>query len=154
MKIAICQICKDPIWSFLCLDCLARQLSGWFPRKISIDFLKFHRNFVRYFQSGLLSDSDSSLRCLNCKRVGVASVCPFCYVTEVVEWLRDVNMDMSARLARLLPFGARQQKIEPITGLGRQKFDQGICELCETYSEMLVLRNGKWVCKECEEIEY
>jgi hypothetical protein len=149
MNMEICQICKEPIWSFLCLDCLADQISGWLPGKVSSKFSKFNKDFIRHFHYRF--SGGSSLVCLNCKNPKIASVCMYCYMDEVMDWLRNVNSDLAARLKAMLP-SSSIQKIEPITHTRADKTDEGLCEHCETYSDELVSNNGRWVCKECEEI--
>jgi hypothetical protein len=34
-----------------------------------------------------------------------------------------------------------------------EKLEEGVCEYCGVFSIDLVLEKGKWICKECEELE-
>ncbi len=169
MDIPICQICKNPIWSFICPDCLSRDISRWLPRTLRGAFGEFNRTFLRSFSSTIDLDG---LRCLHCKEVKVANICPFCYVAEAYDWLRERNGKLAETLLRMLPLTkgwtlgsngecsldsnggcAWSGGLVPVTESELEQRDEGVCESCERYSDNLAHINGRWICRECESLE-
>lgn len=161
MNIPICQICKDPIWSFICPDCLAKDIGNWLPRNLRVPFRGFSQNLIRNFSSS--TDTDS-LRCIKCKETKPANICPFCYVAEAYDWLRERNAKLAGALYRMLPL-AGDWRLDgnggcawnggpvPVTESENVQKSEGICELCEGYSDRLVFVDGKWICRDCESLE-
>jgi len=157
MEVSICQICKDPIWSFICPDCLAKDISDWLPRPLSAQFSRFHSNFSSYFHLNL----DTAFQhCLNCKTSSEATICPFCYITEASSWLKSKKPRYAKRLLKMLPLGSDWKITErdgcvwrngfkPLIENKSPKREFGICDECGEYSDGLTLVNGEWVCREC-----
>lgn len=152
MQVSICQICKEPIWTFICSECLARDIKNWLPKKLSIGFSKFNRNFIRHFHYKFFSSSQ--LPCLHCKQIKQAPVCAFCYIREVFVWLKDKNMDLANTLLKLTSIADISEDFQPVTEFKRENLEEGICEYCGMFSHELVFQSGKWICKECGELEY
>lgn len=158
MDVPVCQICKDPVWSFICPDCLGKDIGEWLPKRLSAKFSKFH---------GFLVDSFSPknykpvfVPCIKCKSRTVATICPFCYITETFQWLKDKNAILADKLVKLLPLANDWEISEsggcvwkagfvPVTEMACNKTQFGLCDDCGEYSEELVLDNKKWVCEDC-----
>ncbi len=160
MSISICQLCKDPIWSFICPHCLARDISRWLPASIRKAFSRFNRDFFRNFSTTIDLDG---LRCLRCRKIRLANICPFCYLAEVCDWLHGIAPTLAESLFRLLPtkrsFSMTEKGILwsdgviPISDTGFAETDEGVCEACERYSDELIHIDGKWICRDCELLE-
>jgi hypothetical protein len=159
MKVPVCKICNDTMSSYICPRCLSEDIRKWLPREISGDFDEFHRFF-----SGLFGDNEEliTLNCLHCKEKRDATVCPFCYVFAVSEWLEEKDRHISRQLARMFSFGHEPMAMNSgsavfsetacgITDTGPERIFEGRCELCEGYSDGLVSRDGKRVCGDCAE---
>ena len=54
----------------------------------------------------------------------------------------------------MLSISGATSDIQPVTEFGRNDVEEGVCEYCGIFSNELMFQNGKWVCKECEELEY
>lgn len=161
MTLSVCHICKDPIWSFICQRCLARDINKWLPKNLKEAFRGFNRDFSRSFSISL---ETQGLRCLRCKRIRLASVCPFCYIAEVYTWLSERNRKLAAILYRMLPIAGDwklgkhggcmwKDGLIPVSESESQPTDEGTCESCERYSDSLVMYDGRWICRDCESLE-
>ncbi len=160
MDIPMCQLCKQPIWSFICPQCLSADIRKWLPNKLKSAFWDFSKTLSRNFSS--VTDMDG-LVCLRCRKTRTASICPHCFVAETYEWLRERNAELSETLFRMLPLKqglehtntgvAWNSGLIPISSTRLQMSEEGICEMCEKYSDELVHVDGRWICKECESFE-
>lgn len=160
MDIPVCPVCKDPVWSFICPDCLAEQVKNWLPSDLKEDFFRFSCNLISYFSN---AGEKSSLPCLNCKTVKEVSICPFCYIAEVFHWLEGRDKRLAREVRRFIPeeqewkidFSGCVWKdgIKPITETENPKTDEGICEKCGEYSDNLSYSEGKWICEDCRNEE-
>lgn len=155
MEIQICKICKEPIWNFLCAECLARDIREWLPSKYKGFFFGFHRFFSKSFPSDF--NNNGSVACLHCKSREL-SVCPYCYTNEVFHWLKGKNSDLAHSFKRIFSFdfegtGYKEvlgmEDMIPITENMVVTGNQGICDECGEYSDELALMDGKWVCSDC-----
>jgi hypothetical protein len=160
MGIPICQICKDPIWSFICPHCLARDISRWLPASIRGAFGRFNSNLLGNFSATIDMDG---LRCLRCRKVRLANICPFCYLAEVFDWLHGIKPALAERFFRFVPFRrdlrmgpevvSWNDGIVPVSHTEPRETDEGTCESCERYSDELTNVDGRWICRDCESIE-
>ncbi|MCK4497322.1 MAG: hypothetical protein KAU24_03945 [Candidatus Aenigmarchaeota archaeon] len=158
MDVPVCQICKDPVWSFICPECLGKDIGGWLPKDLSANFSKFHRFLVDSFSPKTYKPI--FVPCIKCKRKTVATICPFCYIAEAFQWLKNENLDLAMKLVKFLPL-ARDWEISetggcvwktgfrPVTEMSCERTQFGICDDCGEYSEELVLENRKWMCRDC-----
>jgi hypothetical protein len=154
MQLAICQICKYPVWSYICPDCLAKEIGGWLPRGLSVEFRKFSRSLLRHFSS--VESNLTQVRCIRCRQKKEATLCSFCYIAEAFAWLHERSSRLAKTLFMALPAdlgagvssGLRPWKeIKPISyeeGLA----GEGICEECGEFSETK-MADGRWVCESC-----
>ncbi len=147
MEISICNICKEPIWSFICTDCLKNDIKKWLPSHLSEKFEEFNAMLNFHFKS---RTDESSLPCIRCKQQKNAVICPFCYILEAYESLSDVDKRTAKQLLLMIPFPRRTRKENVITQSERERFDEGICECCGEYSEFLKEVEGRWLCERCE----
>lgn len=157
MKVPICKICNDTMSSYICPECLSDDIMKWLPREISLDFKKFHRFF-----SGLFGNNEEliTLNCVHCKEKRDATICPFCYVFAVSEWLEEKDRHVAKQLTGMFSFDREpmdrnrsgvvfSETACGITDTGPDRTFEGRCELCEGYSDVLVRRDGKRVCEDC-----
>ncbi|MEM5812226.1 MAG: hypothetical protein QW286_00770, partial [Candidatus Aenigmatarchaeota archaeon] len=156
MQLAVCQICKDPVWSYICPDCLSKDISKWLPRKLSAEFRKFSRFFLEIFNS--VESNRTILPCLKCLSKKEVTVCPFCYIAEAFHWLEEKDRKLARALFMMLPVDSDWtvdknsgcvwvDGIKPIS-YSERTVSEGICEECGEYSEEAELWEGKWVCSE------
>jgi len=154
LSFTLCQICKEPIWNFLCVDCLERQIKRWLPVSLSSDFEKFHHVFSRHFRS-VLSEPEY---CMHCKSEKDKPVCPYCYTNEVYHWLGSKDISLAARFINIFFFDfeksgfkdpVRMENLIPITEDEGAEKEAGICDECGEYSEELSPTESGWVCKGC-----
>lgn len=154
--VPICQICKEPIWNFFCVDCLAKDIKGWLPPNLRDGFEKFQNQFISYFGKNL--DATKSW-CLNCKNKKEASICPFCYSNEVICWLKSQDKELFKKFKQIFPFNFEKIGhkeffrvhgfVEPVTPNTTNKKIFGICDKCGEYAEDLNFVEGEWICESC-----
>lgn len=159
MQLAVCQICKYPVWSYICPDCLAREIDRWLPRNLSGEFRKFSRFLLEHFAS--FESSLTKIICLKCHVQKEVSLCSFCYITEVFEWLHEKNSELAKTLFMTLPMDASARisgsarnfwtQITPISYVEKPDAAEGICEECGEYSDETELSDGIWLCSGCKE---
>ena len=159
MNVPVCQICKDPIWSFICPECLGKDIGEWLPEGLSPGFSRFHEFITKSFSP--ISYKPIFVPCIKCKRTTVATICPFCYVAEAVDWLRTKNASLSGTLMKFLPLSndwkisknggcVWKEGIRPVAETEIEIKDFGMCDDCGEYSGELSKFNGKWVCEDCK----
>jgi hypothetical protein len=158
MDVPICQMCKDTTWSFICPDCMEKDIGEWLPKELLQGFSEFHRFLVDSFSPR--SYRPILLPCIKCKRKTVATLCLFCYTVEMFHWLKAKNAGLAEKLARFLPLSNDWKISEsggcvwkagfrPVTEMDCERINFGICDDCGEYSSELLLRRGKWVCSDC-----
>ncbi len=143
--------------SYICPECLSEDIRKWLPGKISGDFKEFHRFFY-----GLFGDNEEfiTLNCVHCKEKRDATVCPFCYVFAVSEWLGKRDRNIAKQLAGMFsldrePMARNRSGMVfsetecGITDTGPERTIEGSCELCEGYSYGLTVREGRRICPDC-----
>jgi hypothetical protein len=156
MNMSMCQLCKDPIWSFICPDCLAEDIRKWLPTKLKGAFSKFNEDFLASFSMTIDIDG---LRCIHCRKIKLANICPFCYMAEVHEWLMHKNQKLANTILKGIPVtgdwfikgGVCSWKDGgvPITETEMIRHEEGTCEACERFSEELLNVDGRLVCRDC-----
>ncbi len=158
MDIPVCQICKDPVWSFICPECLGKDIGGWLPKDLSANFSKFHRFLVDSFSPK--NYKPIFVPCIKCKGKTVATICPFCYIAETFQWLRDKNRNLASVLLNFIPMAKDWKVTEtdgcvweegyiPITEMKYEDKRFGLCDECGEYSDELVIQDSEWVCRDC-----
>lgn len=150
MEALACNICKEPAWNFMCMDCVARDIKEFLPHKLVKGFQGFHKSFYSHFDSGQLV-LNGGVYCMSCRSTRESPVCPHCYTSEVFHWLQERDHKAAQKFARIFSFGGRGDALEgdgPFSGE-----EQGICDECGEYAEELTLADGEWICRECAEYE-
>ena len=105
MDVQICQICKEPIHNFVCIDCLANDISKWLSSNISASFNNFNERFLNifnYHQHNRLEQHH-----LICSARGNGNVCLHCYVNEVFQWLKCQDKSVARRFRKIFSFGMK-----------------------------------------------
>ncbi len=155
MKISVCKICKEPLWSFICSDCIAGDMRASLPAVAKEEFDKFYAQFCHSF----LSPEDISFdACLHCHADRESPVCTYCFVNEMRSWLRNAfGKDMAGFIFHFENKGFSaffvNRRWIPITRLMCDQRLEGICENCGEYEENLACHDGKWACSDCIESE-
>jgi hypothetical protein len=155
MQVAVCQICKYPVWSYICPDCLAGEIGKWLPRELSGGFREFSRSFLAHFSS--IESNLTQTRCLHCRTMKEATLCSFCYVAEVFQWLHEKDRRLARTLFMALPLdaslkatsGMRSEwsEIKPISCTGPGIIEE-ICEECGENCETQE-SEGRRLCSVC-----
>ena len=157
MDIVLCKICKEPIWNYLCVECLASDIKGVLPTHLIRSFSKFHHNFKKYFYH-----KNHGTDCIHCRKPNPVSVCPYCYLNEAGNWMKGVDQILAKRLLRFIPpFRHRHDFPKPnvsmkfteaVTELENTEMPEGICDRCGEFSESLSQeREDGWICEQCRE---
>lgn len=153
MEINICKICKEPVWNFICQNCLAKGIASSLPREMSLKFFSFHENFSRLFSGRL----DELRPCFSCGSSDAPPICIDCYMNEVHEVFKDSRPDIVKEIeGKIFHFHFKKHgeimkmhKFQPVTEMENKETQLGICDECGEYSEELMLIDGKWVCRNC-----
>ena len=149
----ICQICKEPIHNFVCIDGLSRHITRWLPSGISGPFSKFNQRFLEIFHYPY----DISNEHMICDTERTGNICLYCYLNEVYQWLMGQNKAVARRFRKIFSFGMDKSGFreiiishaEPISGVENVKEESGICDECGEYTDGLRILNGRWICREC-----
>jgi len=161
MSVFICQMCKEPISNFICTNRLAMSIRDWLPSKHVDEFTRFHNSIVYYFNADHCefgySHEQHNSKNIVCAKRDKASVCAFCYISEVYEWLKERNENVAEQFLQVFSLGYKkiryksQDKIvkDAITESKVWEKDSGICDDCGEFSDELKIDNGTWVCKAC-----
>ncbi len=150
----ICQLCREPIWNFLCIDCLGKNVEHWLPKGFSQPFTKFHQSLKTHFHT---YTADNYEPCLDCNRLSETPICPYCYTHEVYHWISTFSADTARKFSKIFffyPFeGSEHIKsdIGPIEENKNTKPEIGVCDGCGEYSESLEFWCGGWHCESCKE---
>ncbi len=130
----------------MCMDCVARDIRKFLPKKLTMGFQRFHENFYHHFDSPQLV-LNGAVYCMNCRSTKESPICPNCYIKEAYQWLEEKDKRLAKRFLKLFSFGGpidfRSDSEAPV----EEEF--GVCDECGEYTEELVMVNGEWVCKEC-----
>ncbi|MDI6807008.1 MAG: hypothetical protein QMD14_04335 [Candidatus Aenigmarchaeota archaeon] len=151
----ICKLCSEPIFNYLCIDCLGNSVSRWIERedKSFLDkFKTFHNSLKNHFLS-----FDEKEKCIKCKRPIEVVICPYCYTKEVI-FLLSVNAKNLVELfKKFFNFDmgySDNMKVKrwlPTMVGGEEEPDMNICEMCGNISEWLYKINGSYICESCRD---
>ncbi len=150
----VCQLCREPIWNFLCIDCLSKNIEQWLPKTFSGQFMKFHTSVKTHFHTMV---ADNYEPCLDCSTMSETPICPYCYTHEVYHWMAALNTDMARNFSKVFffyPFeGSEHLKSErgPIEEMHNKKFGFGMCDHCGEHSDSLEQSEGEWHCEVCKD---
>ncbi len=159
MPIPICKICKEPVWSFICSDCLATDLKRSISKQAGQAFSDFYRNFLFHFHSDIDTSFDF---CLRCKALRPTDVCTFCCINEAVSWLKAEQPAAAHSLERNFVFHFHNEGFKsffvnrrflPITKMACNPQSEGMCDSCGEYAEILLEHDGEWLCNDCTAVK-
>lgn len=155
----ICRMCLEPIFNFLCVDCLGNTVQKWLQSvkpEFSNEFSGFHRQMLKYAQS-----EENLEKCIKCRRTTDTVMCPYCYEKEVFWWIFNKDIKLSRVFVRLFNFDflgtgylptIKTRNVEPIVLTAKKDVsDINICEGCGQESDDLREENGVWLCESCRE---
>jgi hypothetical protein len=157
-EISICKICKEPINNFVCIDCLSKDVTGWLPPDVSKEFSEFNMTLLKTFEYG--RHKKLTRHHMVCGAKSMNSICLYCYVNEVFQWLIDVNFDVAISFSKVFSFGMNREYFDnipfshanPITETEITRTEIGICDMCGEYSNELRMVNGEWTCEACGDL--
>jgi len=149
----VCQLCREPIWNFLCVDCLSDNVSKWMPKTLTESFEKFNENIRSYIHT----TPDNYEPCLKCDLLNETSICPHCYTHETFHWLKTKDSELAASFSKMFFFynfeGAElfSSNALPITESKNNPKDTGSCDNCGKESDYLNNLEGEWYCETCRD---
>ncbi|MEM5781741.1 MAG: hypothetical protein QXD43_00915 [Candidatus Aenigmatarchaeota archaeon] len=160
-EIKICKLCLEPLFNFICVDCLADSIKKFLffeNSQLLKEFELFHKKFLRFFSSHSL---EKMARCVKCKRIFDVMACPYCYINELFWWLFEKDLNLARKLAQFFNFDflgtgyiLKLRKFEPvIIDEDKEIFlsEIGICESCGQVYDDLKKINGEWLCESCRD---
>ncbi|MDI6798786.1 MAG: hypothetical protein QMD12_02200 [Candidatus Aenigmarchaeota archaeon] len=155
----ICRLCFEPVFNFLCVNCLNKTISAWLSslnNKILNDYESFHLNLLNKFSS-----EENQEKCIKCRRTTNTVLCPYCYVNEVFWWIFNKDINLAKKFVRLFDFDFLGTGYLPENKIRNFKatiivdeektIESGICEGCGQASVDLKEENGIWLCESCRE---
>lgn len=152
MEPIICQLCREPIWNFLCVDCLSKDVKQWLPTNLSPKFAQFHQTVKGHFHT---TAPDNYEPCLNCSLLNESPICPHCYTHETFHWLKSLDKNLAAAFSKIFFFykfeGYEFVKSDalPITEIKNEKRHFGHCDGCGECSDELLQMDSEWYCEDC-----
>lgn len=149
--LSVCQLCSEPIWTFICADCIGNGIRNFLPSHFTKKFNTFHKDLLSHFSS-----MDATNKCLQCKNPSEFTVCPYCYTNEVHTWLEKKNRPLAEKFIKIFSFGLDYDPLQKFVleeDSTQESSDMGICDECGEYGEELVSVDGEWVCKNCAWIQ-
>jgi len=146
MEAIACNICKEPAWNFMCMDCVSKDIKEFLPKDLKNPFQGFHKGFYSHFDSSLLV-LNGSVYCVKCKSTKESPICPQCYANEAFNWIEDKNPSIAKRFSQIFSFSNPLDS--SVENRKDREEDMGICDECGEYTDELVLSDGEWVCREC-----
>jgi hypothetical protein len=157
----ICRLCLEPIYNFICINCLQKSVFQWLSKidqKLANEIQAFHSSLLDKFSSDINHEF-----CVKCKNTVNTVICPYCYVKEIFWLIFDKNIKVSKSLAKLFDFDFLGTGYLPVTKVRnlnpviitykKPKSDFNICDSCGQISEDLKEVNGNWICETCRDIE-
>ncbi|RLJ01865.1 MAG: hypothetical protein DRP11_03780 [Candidatus Aenigmatarchaeota archaeon] len=156
--VATCRICLEPIYHFICAECLFRNIKLWLERNASYllgEAEEAHQRLVETF-SGMTGNTEL---CAVCKKVTEIVFCPYCYIREMYLHLREFDAVRAEQLVRILNFDFegtgyfRDFEPNPTVLALEEKIEEGICDECGNEAEELFEFNGRFICETCLEYE-
>lgn len=159
----ICNLCLEPIFNHICVDCLAASVSKWImAQDFSLlgDFKIFQDNLKNHFGS-----SSQHEKCIKCRASTDTVICPFCYTKEVFLWLEPKDENLAETFKKFFNFtfigtdffyldDEMRNHVPAMITNTRRKHDMNICDSCENQSDDLIDVNGDYICEDCrDEIE-
>lgn len=146
MEALACNICKEPAWNFMCMDCVSKDIDAFLPAQLKPRFQEFHKGFSTHFDSSMLI-LNGSVHCMKCKSTKESPICPQCYSNEAYNWIDDHDPSLARKFFTMFSFGGPPESAVDRDMKPEEEF--GICDECGEYTEELVQTEGEWVCHDC-----
>jgi len=146
----ICQLCREPIWNFLCTECLGNKVEQWIPKTLSHDFTEFHQGLQQYFHT----TPDNYEPCLKCQLLSEKPICPHCYTTEVFQWMVRVDPATARNFGKIFffyNFEGTETTSDAVMEVKEKEGDIGICDNCGDNSSNVRETDWGWFCETCRE---
>jgi hypothetical protein len=152
----ICKMCLEPIFNFICIDCLGKDVHSWLSTRPDIltPFTAFQKNLFKYF-----STTENLEKCIRCGDTTDTVLCPYCYANEVFWLIFSKDKKLAAEFAKIFNFDfqgpgymvhTRTRDLQPIILVDDQKKpDMNICDNCGQFSDYLKEKDGAWLCESC-----
>ncbi len=151
MEAVICQLCREPIWNFLCTSCLSDTVNKWMPATLVPEFNGLNNTINQY----LKTTPDNYEPCLKCDRLNETALCPHCYTHEVFHWLKGRNVELAGVFSKIFFYykfeGAELllSNTPPLTNGKNKRESDGSCDNCGSESTYLNNLEGEWYCETC-----
>ncbi|MEM7821292.1 MAG: hypothetical protein QXX38_00520 [Candidatus Aenigmatarchaeota archaeon] len=157
---AICKVCLEPIYNFICVDCLKEGVKKWISvtiPEIKKEFLNFHRKMINLFFC-----EENGIKCIKCKRKINIVICPYCYEKEVFWLIFSKNIKLAKIFSKFFNFDFLGvgylptftiRDFQPVVlNESEEEEDLNICESCGQVS-YVKKKNGVWLCESCKDEE-
>jgi hypothetical protein len=173
--LVICRLCLEPLYNFICIDCLLDSTKQWLHKRGASDLIPAVEQRHEQIKSFLYSDFNS-VTCIKCKQESDMWACPCCYLYEIYLIVKKYRPDLAKRFERIFNFdfhyrhGFTQltfwqslhrqpistKNFEPVIDIDlrdrtNSRTDLNICELCGQASDDLKQENGEWLCEDCRD---
>lgn len=154
----ICKICLEPIFNYLCVNCLEFSVRRWFEG-LSFDlsdFEKFSQNLKNQFESFAEKE-----KCIKCGKRAETIICPYCYAKEVFDLLSLRERKLAESFIKIFNFDFLKvglfsesiltRNLMPIIIVDdKESSDINICENCGNQYDLRQV-NGSYICEVCED---
>ena len=172
-EVVICRLCLEPLYNFICIDCLLDASKLWLRKKGADEIIPAVEQRHKEVKSTLSSDYNTMV-CIKCKQETNTWACPCCYLHEVYEIIKKERPDLANNFEQIFNFdfhythGFTQltfwqslhrqslstKNFRPVIIVDkRNDTDFNICERCEQAADDLKEVNGEWVCEDCRDSE-
>ncbi|MEM5766568.1 MAG: hypothetical protein QW423_02970 [Candidatus Aenigmatarchaeota archaeon] len=154
----VCKFCLEPIFNFICVNCLETSIKKWlFCSNLLKDFKKFSKNLRNRFESNFEKE-----KCIKCGMPLETSICPYCYTKEVFDFFYLKDKTIAEGFIRVFNFdflkvghGSDTITVKNFTPImiseDIENSDINICENCENQSDDLKKVNGSYICEVCRD---
>lgn len=153
-------MCFEPISNLICINCLGEAVHSWLNSvkpELLKEFSTLHRQFIKY-----LSSDQNFIKCIKCKNIIDAVICPYCYEKEIFWLIFSKDAKLAKKFAKLFNFDflgtgylptIKTRNLEPIILIDKKlNPDMNFCESCGQASDNLKEENGSWLCETCREM--
>ena len=156
----ICKLCLEPIFNYICFNCLENSVKKWLSgisQELLSKFEKFSQDLKNHFGS-----SAEEEKCMICWKKAEMIACPYCYSKEVFDFLSLHDKNLAESFIRnfnfdFLKVGHSSESILtknllPIIIVNKKEnSDINICENCGNQSDDLKEVNGSYICEVCRD---
>lgn len=166
----ICRLCLEPLYNFICVDCLLDAVKQWLRKNGASELIPSIKKRHDEIKTLLSSDSNSVL-CIKCKQETNSWACPCCYLYEIYIIIKRNKPEIANRFERIFNFDFHYhhaftqlmfwqslhkqplstKNFKPVILSERESNpDLNICNRCGITSELKEV-NGEWLCSICRD---